>query len=784
MTEELTIDARGALLETRSDHFNLGGCNPAGSCIAVNNRYLLKDGRPWLPVMGEFHYSRYPRAYWEEAVLKMKAAGIDVVASYTFWIHHEEVEGEWDWSGNRALADLVALCARHELYFFPRIGPWCHGEVRNGGFPDWLLRACPNLREDDPTYLGYVKRLFEQISSQVTGALFKEGGPIIGIQIENEYGHVGGGGHPEHILTLKRMAIEAGLDVPLYTVTGWGGAWVPTGPDGQAEVLPVLSGYPAAPWTQHTRQLDPVPVYLFQPYANDPNVGSDWTTQRLQQTRFSPEDYPYLTGETGGGNQVTAHRRPLLTAADVAAVPLTQVGSGANLMGYYVFHGGTNPVGKLSTLQESRATGYPNDVPVLSYDFQAPVREYGQLHESYRHLKLLHLFFQDFGDQLAPLASVLPASRPEAPSDPDTMRAALRTDGKRGFLFINNHQRRVAMQPHPDLTIRVTLDADELTWPAFDVQPGAGFIWPFHLDLEGVQLKAARAQLVCRLATDSMTTYVFAATPGVPPTYSFDAATVAAWEPAGGKTAVEGETLVISGQDPGLGAIIDLRSSSGAAVRILTLNHDQALNLWKGDFAGRPRLVLTPSTVMFDRGELVLTGREADQPLWLYPALSCAPPTCQGQPLDGVADGIFAAYTLQQSPQPLTARAEPLPDLPHAWRLELPHAELGACDGIEEIFLRLHIACDSAALYLDDKLIADTFYTGEVWEVGLKRFARRLKPGSLKLVLIPLRAGAEIYLEHPPAYIDGSAARLEQIDATPEYCFRISAPGTPSPPAG
>ena len=111
----------------------------------------------------------------------MKAAGIDIVATYIFWIHHEEVEGEWDWSGRRCLRGFAELCARNGLYLYPRIGPWAHGECRNGGFPDWLLRKCPVVRADDPTYLGYVERFYGQIYAQLEGLLFKDGGPVIGI---------------------------------------------------------------------------------------------------------------------------------------------------------------------------------------------------------------------------------------------------------------------------------------------------------------------------------------------------------------------------------------------------------------------------------------------------------------------------------------------------------------------------------------------------------------------------------------------------------------------------
>jgi beta-galactosidase len=82
----------------------------------VNSRYLMLDGKPWLPVMGEFRYTRYPERYWEEGILKMKAGGVQIVATYVFWIHHEEVEGHFDWSGPRDLHRFVELCGKHGMY--------------------------------------------------------------------------------------------------------------------------------------------------------------------------------------------------------------------------------------------------------------------------------------------------------------------------------------------------------------------------------------------------------------------------------------------------------------------------------------------------------------------------------------------------------------------------------------------------------------------------------------------------------------------------------------------
>ena len=80
--------------------------SPSGQTLGLNSMYLTLNGKPWLPVMGEFHFSRVPEAEWEEEILKMKAAGVSIVATYVFWIHHEEVEGQFDWSGTSRSASL------------------------------------------------------------------------------------------------------------------------------------------------------------------------------------------------------------------------------------------------------------------------------------------------------------------------------------------------------------------------------------------------------------------------------------------------------------------------------------------------------------------------------------------------------------------------------------------------------------------------------------------------------------------------------------------------------
>jgi len=156
-------------------------------------------------------------------------------------------------------------------------------------------------------------------------------------------------------------------------------------------VIPVFGGYPDEPWAGSREDLPPDTqgVYQFAPTGGNAGI--------LQGVTTASEDvplwhYPRFTGELGGGMQLTYHRRVVVAEDDIPPMALTTLGSGVNLLGYYMFHGGTNPDGKLSTLQESQVTGYPNDVPVKSYDFQAPLREYGQMSGSFRKLRMIHQF--------------------------------------------------------------------------------------------------------------------------------------------------------------------------------------------------------------------------------------------------------------------------------------------------------------------------------------------------------------------------------------------------------
>ena len=184
---------------------------------SYDSRCLYRDGNPWFPVMGEMHYSRYRADLWEESLRKMKAGGVEIVSTYLIWIHHEEEKGVFDFTGARNLRGFLEACRKVGIYVFLRLGPWVHGEVRNGGFPDWvqaLEKEGIRLRSSDPVYLQYVRRFWEHAYEQAKGFLHEDGGPVIGIQIENEYGHVGGlrdEAGDAHMRALTAMAREIGF---------------------------------------------------------------------------------------------------------------------------------------------------------------------------------------------------------------------------------------------------------------------------------------------------------------------------------------------------------------------------------------------------------------------------------------------------------------------------------------------------------------------------------------------------------------------------------------------
>jgi beta-galactosidase len=778
----MLIDARQSPGPAEPLPFLVGGAAPDGHVLSANQRYLTFDGQPWFPVMGEFHFARYPESDWEEEILKMKAGGVDIVSTYVFWIYHEEVEGKFDWSGRRDLRRFLALCAKHGMYVWLRVGPWAHGEVRNGGLPDWLLKAGVT-RQDDPAYLRYVAKFYGQVGEQVHGQFWKDGGPIIGVQIENEYNLRGPGEGAQHMLTLLKLAKEAGLDAPFYTATGWDDADVPA-----QQFLPVFGGYADGFWKRSVAQAPPSPNYFFTTIRGDENVADDLHSKRPDiDKRFAA--FPFLTAEMGSGMEQSYHRRPLMSADDTAAMVLVKLGSGVTMYGYYMFHGGTNPDGKLTMLQESQATGYPNDVPAKSYDFQAPLGEFGQMRPVYGELKEFNFFLNDFGAVLAPTAAYFPQRTPKNLRDTQTARVSARVQSDRGFLFINNYERNYPLAEHKNFQVRLKTATREFLLPRHpvDIPSGVFTIWPVNLDLSGTDLEYATAQLMCRLPQPD--TYVFFSWPGVAPEFVFAQKDGETIEAPQAHIVHEGARVVVDQIHDGADVGIRIRHASGAVTQILVLPRAMAATLWKGRVAGQERLLTSTADIYFDADKIhLLTTDPAQLSFGIYPPASEVP---EGFSADG-AQGIFARFIERVDPVHVGAKVEKVREAGRRgqiamgrevatvpgeaafadaakWTIQVPPV---AGRGVKRAFLRIVYQGDIARLYDHGKLIDDDFYKGTPWEIGLSAIATRDPCPTLQLSILPLPQNAPIYLPPgaEPAFSEGGqVAKLDGVTVVPEY---------------
>ncbi|HEY0308377.1 MAG TPA: beta-galactosidase [Acidobacteriaceae bacterium] len=766
---------------------------PSGDVLAANSQYLTLNGKPWLPVMGEFHFSRYPEAEWEQEILKMKAAGVNVVSTYIIWIHHEQVEGVFEWSGQRNLREFTQLCAKHQMYVYPRIGPWAHAEVRNGGLPDWVLKNSP-VRQDDPTYLREVQSFFSQIAVQLHGLLWKDGGPVIGIQIENEYRTSGSGKGDEHIRTLKKMAIDDGLDVPLYTVTGWDGAAVPLD-----AVLPVFGGYPDAPWESSSSRLPPNEVYAFR-FGNRVASSMGAIGGNGQSGATIYRGTPFFTAEVGDGIQDTYFRRPVLNADDIAAMVPVMLGSGVNLLGYYMFHGGRNPEGGAITLQESQRTGYPTDVPVKSYDFQAPLGEFGQQRESLRKLKLIHYFLNDFGGSLAPMAPHAPSVVPADPSDASVPRVAARTFGDSGFVFFNNYVRGLQMPARSGFQVELKLPAAAVRVPAAPITLPAGVygIWPVNLSLGDIHLHYATAQLFKRVVSESRTYYFFFTIPGVQPEFTFDHSMRPVGIPSTVEQQLTADALVLRPR-AGVETVLHLNRD----VSVVVMPQAEAEQVWKLD---DPALLLRTSAEVFSDGPhwtLLSTG-DSHFRFGIFGTHSTPlPENVHVHPMPST--GIFSEYRVDLpaihpvvkvvSIRPAAPRApwqmgpsvawrpKSIPLAPEdaefataaEWRLEV--ADLHATRAVSDVFLRINYQGDVARLS-GHGLLDDNFWNGQPWAVGLREIGQAWRSKqTFRLSILPLPQSYPMYLENAASFRfrQGRALALESVQIIPQYRFVLTA---------
>lgn len=735
-----------------------------GARLRLTNRFLERDGVPYIPVSGEMHYSRVPRSEWAERLRLMKSGGITAVAFYIFWIHHQEDQGVMRFEGNLDLRSFVELCATEGLEVVLRIGPWCHGEARNGGFPDWVQASRVRHRTDDPAYLELVRPWFAAIAHQLAG-LFGTDGPIIAIQVENELYD-----QPGHISTLKRMAQDAGMAAPIWTATGWGGAELP-----EADVMPLYGGYADGFWVDHDAPWDVTfrEHFFFSHVWDDPGIGADLRAHpgigagsiSERQPRTPSELYPAATCELGGGMAKAYHRRPRLSATDIAAVAHNKIGNGSAWQGYYMYTGGTNPAGRVG-MQESHATTYPNDLARFDYDFAAPIGSTGRLHHSHAALRRQHAFLRAFGANLATMPSTLPQPMPTGIDDRETLRWALRSDGASGFVFVGWQQPFVDLPDYADASFQIVLDdgvSVELPDRPMTIPAGTLAHWPLNLRVGDILIEWATASPLT-VIDGEVPTLVLSAERGIDVRLAFGPGISVVDNPA---ARVADGITVIDADEP---AVVRVESGGGR-LDVVVIPSALTDELWVLDGASGRSVVLSKDPVWAVRDRLA--GRcdddapdvrrysvqdrrfvpvEIERP---YAGRPSAPVPFEHRPAPRETPpsyGTFEGRASAPSESDFEAFAE-------SFELDLPRWAL------EEGELAVSWAGDVIRLLIDGVPVADQYWSGVNWLIDL---------GSLS---VPEQARVEIQLMpmHPDAAIglpsdaearrrDGTAA-LHALDA-------------------
>jgi len=279
--------------------------------------------------------------------------------------------------------------------------------------------------------------------------------------------------------------------LPFYTRTGWPELSTPV-PFG--EMLPLYGDYADGFWDKEITETcgNYYKAFNFKGFRSSTAIGTDLLGKQEEKINKGDEQYPYFTCELGGGMATAYHRRPYVYPEDAYSMALVKLGSGSNLLGYYMYHGGTNPEGRLFTQNECQTSPGTanNDLPVCTYDFQAPIGEFGQTYPHYYMLRPLHLFMHDYGQVLAPMEAQFPAQQDLKKGDDSQLRWAVRSHGASGFIFVNNYERlqNLTAKKH------VELDACGVKLPAITIPAGCMAIFPVNVD----GIRYATAQLVAK----------------------------------------------------------------------------------------------------------------------------------------------------------------------------------------------------------------------------------------------------------------------------------------------
>lgn len=331
---------------------------------------FLLDNKPFQMISGEMHPARIPKEYWRHRIQMAKAMGCNTIAAYVFWNYHEPVKGQFDFSSeNRDIAEFIRLAQQEGMWVLLRPGPYVCAEWEFGGLPPYLLQI-PDIKVRcmDHRYMEAVKRYVTALAKEVKPLLVTNGGPIVMVQIENEYGSYGN--DKTYLNTLKDLWVENGINVPFYTADGATAYMLEAGGVPGA-VIGLDSGSSEADFEAARKQ--------------NPNVPS-----------FSSETYPGWLTHWGENWQ-----RPGIDGIVKEVKFLMDTKRSFNL---YVIHGGTNF--GFTAGANSGGKGYEPDV--TSYDYDAPINEQGAATPKYMALRQLLASYLPKGKKLPPVPAAIP----------------------------------------------------------------------------------------------------------------------------------------------------------------------------------------------------------------------------------------------------------------------------------------------------------------------------------------------------------------------------------------